>query len=183
MSFSFSEEAKLFAREYAIVEAMRTAWSHDIERFFETLYAAVERELQDRLSGVKLHTKLTSGHPGSLYWWIPSTEPKVGNATLWYSREYPELIEDKWIHWRAYLDIKSRRAPEGIQRQWVDFALPELRKLSIDLSVTQGGMDTFSPLKLAVKWREDPIAETAGLFAEVLKILHQTVSRVKADEG
>jgi hypothetical protein len=183
MSFSFSEEAQLFAREYSIVEAMRTAWSSDIERFFEDLHSAVEQRLRESLRDVTLLTKLTTGHPGSLYWWIPSGVPEIGNATLWYSREYPELIRDKQVHWRAYLDIKSRKASEGIQAKWVSLVDPELRKLQPDLSFTPGGADTFSPLKLLVKWREDPIEETAGLLADLLKILHQAVPKVKESQG
>jgi len=178
MSF-FSEEAELFAREYAIVEAMRTAWSDDIKRFFTTLHSAVEQRLCEELGDVKLHKRLTAGSPGSLYWWISSGASEIGNATLWYSREYPELIRDKQVHWRAYLDIESRKAPEKIQSKWTGLVEPELRKLQPGLTLALGAADTFTPLRLVVHWREDPITESAILLADVLAILHRAVSKVK----
>jgi len=179
----FSEEASLFAREYVIIEAMRRAWSKDLERFFEELHSAVEQRLRDKLGPVELSTKLTQGNPGSLYWWISSGIPETGNVTLWYSREYPELIRDHLVYWKAYLDIKTRKAPEDIQTKWLREAEPELRKLPPELSLAMGRVDTFAPLKLAVRWKEDPIVETAGLLADVLAILHQAVLKVKESQG
>ena len=166
----------MFAREYAIVEAMRAAWTGDIQRFFEKLHSAVEQRLREKHPEARLLTKRTQGY---LYWWIPSGEPKIGSAAFWYNSEYPELIRDKQVHWSAYLDIDGRKAQEEIQDSWVRLATPELRKLPPEFSFAPGASGTFKPLRLVVHWKEDPIAESAGLLADSLEILHRAVSQVK----
>jgi hypothetical protein len=173
MSF-FGEEATLFAREYAIVEALRTAWASDLQRFFEALHPAVDERLHEKGLDAKLSTKHSKEYR---YWWIPSEVPKVGNATLWYAKEYPELIRDGQVHWSAYLDIMGARADEALQKAWVQLAMPELQKLE-GVSLMLGSAATFRPLRLVFRWREDPISESAPLIADSLNILHRAILKL-----
>lgn len=170
----FGEEATLFAREYTVVEALRTAWASDLQRFFDALHPAVEKHLHEKGLDAKLITKHSKEYR---YWWIPSESSEIGNATLWYDREYPELIRDGQVHWSAYLDIKGAHSSEALQKAWVQVAMSELQKLE-RVSLTLGSAATYRPLRLVFPWREDPISESAPLIADSLDILRRAVSRL-----
>jgi hypothetical protein len=166
----FGKEAELFAQNYDVVEAMRKAWVADIQQFFETLFPEVEKHLGESLHS--LHK------PPYRYWWIKSAASKIGKATLWNYREYPELIRNKQVRWHVYLDIKSKHAPEATQSAWRSVAEPELLALKPKVSVETHRPDTFMPLTLVFHWAEDPVAETAPLIATALDILHRAALKV-----
>jgi hypothetical protein len=168
MSF-FGEEARLFSKEYDVVEAMRTAWAADIQRFFEALHPEVEK-----LLGMRLQTRHSSGYR---YWWVRSEFPEVGNATLWGAREYPELIRDQTVLWEAYLDINGQHASEATQAAWSRRVEAGLQDVP-GLKVGSGAADSFRPLTLNCRWEKDPVAETAVPIARALQVLHRAVAEL-----
>lgn len=168
MSF-FGEEATLFSKEYDVVEAMRAAWSADLQRFFDALHPEVGKLVEGTL-----RTRPTAGYR---YWWIPSDFPAVGNATLWYSREYPELIRDQMLCWDAYLDIRGQQAPEATQVAWRSRVASELQKVP-GLEVHMGAAGSFRPLSLRFRWDKAPVAESAVLVASILQVMNRAVSEL-----
>lgn len=174
MSF-FSEEATLFSREYEVVEAMRTAWSADIQRFFDDLHPKVAG-----LLGVRLHWKIDRTQAQHRCWWLEPEPPGVGPVTLWYDKEYPELIRDKKMLWYAYLDVQGRPAPEAIQSAWRTLATDELRKQLAGTDIAMGPINGYKPLMLNIHWQNDPIADTAPLLAFSLQALQRAAAQVKA---
>jgi hypothetical protein len=167
----FSEEAQLFSKEYDVVEAMRTAWAADIQRFFDALHPEVERRV-----GQTLSTRHSSGYR---YWWLRSESPSMGNATLWSPREYPELIRDKSLIWEAYLDVRGTHAPEEVQAKWLRLVKPELPGVPGVFEIHQGTADSFRPLRLTFRWTQDPIIELAEPVARVLQVLSRAVSNLE----
>ncbi len=172
MSF-FSEEATLFAREFDIVEALRTTWSADMQRFFDELYAAVQQKLQGRVSSEKLVSRPTNGYR---YWWVSSTSPRKERVVLWFSTTYPELIRDKQLHWFAYLEHDNGGdAPEARQKEWSQNALPELLKRE-PFQLSSGFDRRYRSVKLIIKMGEDPVADSATHLVEAFDLLSRALS-------
>jgi len=170
MSF-FGEEAKLYAKEYDAVEAMRAMWSADIQRFFEALHPEVEKLLDE-----KVHTRPTSGYR---YWWRDSAvPPSGGTAMLWSAREYPELIRDQSLLWEAYLETgRNQHANEATHVAWRQRGEAGLRGAP-GVEVGMGAASSFRPLNLRFRWKVDPVAETAEPIARALDVLYRAVLEV-----
>jgi hypothetical protein len=103
----------------------------------------------------------------------------MGTATLWYRKEYPELIRDRQVLWYAYLDVQGSPAPEPLQAAWRIAAEAELRTKEPALTLKLGPINGYQPLLLSIPWKDDPVSDTAHLIAYSLQAIHRAASKVK----
>jgi hypothetical protein len=81
----FDPAARLYAENWAIVEAMKTAFEKDIDRFLNAIETEV-RSLVDR----KFQTKVTTGYR---YWWLGADGvDRDSHPQLWLEMRRVEIV-------------------------------------------------------------------------------------------
>jgi hypothetical protein len=163
-TFKFSEEARLYSQEYAIVKEVEKAWRNDLERFHNSLFARVANEIDDLRS---------SGKPKSdyRYWFRKSWEGNPGPLYLWQQVCYPELLRDKVVEFSAYYS-DDKNLWDSIHRELQTEAQAVLGNSKIaGLRIELGRINSWRPLTLRVPWEEDPLEESVPVIVRAIGAL------------
>jgi hypothetical protein len=149
-TLTFSDEATLFSRQYAIVEEVTEAWHRELDRFHEALFVRLRAQFED------LQQKPSVAYR---YWWRKSWEGNVGYLCLWSRLHYPDLIRDQTLDLFACFFDNRDVADEAVNSRLQSMSVG-IRGLGVELAA--GKPNTDRAVALRIPWKVDPGGESPG---------------------
>jgi len=164
MLLKFSDEARLYSRDYVIVKEVEKAWRTDLERFHNALFVHVSKELGDLRSLGKSEYR---------YWYLERWKTKQCPLYLWQPVCYPELLRDSLVEMFLYYS-DDRKLWETVHPEMQSQASAALGDV-IGLETENGKPNSYRPVVLRVPWKVDPLEETAPVLIEAIRALDKIV--------
>jgi hypothetical protein len=151
---TFGEAARLYARNYKVVQAVKAEFDRDVNGFLD----AVREEVNSSTSG-RLKEKIT---PVYRYWWLGEDDTKDKYPQFWLESGKPDLVDPGELKLNA---IAPQASSEQIAACREVGQRPEFKQM-----YKKGGQ-LFS---LIVRYgHEEPIQLVAGVVASVLTALEE----------
>lgn len=162
---TFSDEARLYSQEYALVKQIEKRWEEDLMRFHKALFMRVAHHVRD------LKTRGTENR----YWYLSGWEDEM---YLWQPVCYPQLLRDKRVEFYVYFS-ETRKIWEVAHPLLQSHAQHAFAGMKDRLGLELGMVDGWRPITLTVPWKEDPLEEAAPVLVDAIRVLDEIFPAIR----